>query len=124
MSSEPRKGQSTTEPQRRDADRPFRDQRWHFDKRLSLDTIVGILGVAIVIGGPVLVWGRAMENRVQTLEVVQDQRARMEEARDRDIREQRMALGLRLDKFDDQLTQMRIAIGQLGIQINSKGERR
>lgn len=113
----------TETPQRRESDRSFRDQKWHFDKRVSVDTFVAIFGMAIVVGGPVMVWGRAMEGRVLGLEVIQDQRARAEEQRDRDVRDQRLALSLRLDKFDDQLTALRIGLGQLAVQINGKSDR-
>lgn len=106
---------------RRESDRPFREQRWHFEKKLSLDTIVGILGVACVIGGPLLFWGRNIENRVQTIELVNEQRSRVDDKRDAELREQRLAIGSRLERIDDQVTQLRIAVGQISTQIN-KGE--
>lgn len=109
---------------RRAGDRPFRDHGWHFDKRLSVDTLVAVVGVAIVIGGPILIWGRAMETRVQALEVVQEQRSKMELQRDADIREQRNALIARLDKFEEQVTQLRVAIGALGSRMDGKGQSR
>lgn len=103
---------------RRESDRPFREQRWHFEKKISFDTIVGIVGVSLVLGGPLFMWGRNMESRLQTIELVNDQRARADEKRDAEIREQRIAIGLRLDRIDDQVTLLRIAIGQLGVQMN------
>lgn len=86
---------------------------WHFEKRLSLDTLVAIVGVAIVVGGPVLVWGRAMESRVQALEVIQDQRSKQETARDLDARDQRISILTRMDKIDEQVTQLRIELGKV-----------
>src|SRR6478609_986220 len=50
------------------------DTRWHFDKHLSINTLVSVVGMAVLVGGPVLVWGRAMESRVQVLEVIQTEK--------------------------------------------------
>lgn len=86
---------------------------WRFEKRLSLDTLVAIVGVSLVVGGPVLVWGRAMESRVQALEVIQEQRAKQEIARDLDARDQRISILGRMDKIDEQVTQLRIEVGKV-----------
>jgi len=85
---------------------------WHFEKSLSLDTFVAIFGIALVVGGPVLVWGRAMESRVQALEVMQGERQKGDVAKEADVREQRAQLALRLDKLDEKVTSMQIQLGR------------
>jgi hypothetical protein len=90
-----------------------RTDSWHFEKRLSLDTVVSIVSVVVFLGGPILFWGRAMENRVQALELVQEARAKQETARDFDARDQRISILTRMDKIDEQVTAMRIEIGRL-----------
>src|SRR5690242_12131755 len=92
--------------------------RWHFDRHLSINTLVSIFGMAVVVGGPVLVWGRAMEGRVQSLEIMQAEKAKIESTRDADTREQRISLATRLDKMDEKLTAMQVQVGQLIVQLN------
>ncbi len=101
-------------------DHSRRTDSWHFEKRLSLDTLVALAGVAIVLGGPMVYWGRAMENRVLQLEIKAEERAKQEEtrakqevARDLDARDQRITVLTRMDKIDEQVTQLRIDIGKL-----------
>jgi hypothetical protein len=89
-----------------------RTDHWHFEKRLSLDTLVAIAGVALLIGGPMLVWGRAMESRVQALEVVGQERSKQETALALDARDQRISILSRLDKMDEQITQLRVELGK------------
>lgn len=86
---------------------------WYFDKRLSFDTIIAVVSMALVVGGPILIWGRAMESRVQALEVIQVERAKSETQRDSDMRDQRVSLASRLDKLDEKVTQLQITVGQL-----------
>lgn len=90
-----------------------RTDNWHFEKRLSLDTVVSIISVVVFLGGPFLLWGRAMENRVQSLEVIQEQRGRQETARDIDARDQRISILSRMEKIDEQVTALRIEVGRL-----------
>jgi hypothetical protein len=90
-----------------------RTDSWHFEKRLSLDTVVSVVSVVVFLGGPILFWGRAMEGRVQALEVIQDQRMKQEVARDMDARDQRISILTRMDKIDEQVTQLRIELGKL-----------
>ena len=93
---------------------------WRFDKRLSVNTLVSVIGMALVVGGPVLVWGRAMESRVQALEIESTEKAKLEVTRDSDSRESRTALTVRLDKMDDKLSQMQVQVAQLVVQLNLK----
>jgi hypothetical protein len=93
---------------------PHTERRnWYFDKRLSFDTIIAVVSMALLVGGPILIWGRAMESRVQALEVIQVERAKSEAQRDSDIRDQRVSLASRLDKLDEKVTQLQITVGQL-----------
>jgi hypothetical protein len=83
---------------------------WHFEKRLSLDTLISVLGIAAVIGGPILVWGRAMEGRVQSLEIIQTERQKTEDTT-------RSLTNQKLEKLDDRVTTLQIGIGKLSAQI-------
>lgn len=94
------------EPQRR-------TDQWHFEKRLSLDTLVSVAGISIVLGGPVLFWGLAMERRVQVLEANSAQSAKQEAARDIDARDQRISILSRMDTMSEQITQLRIEVGKM-----------
>lgn len=112
-------------PERRQAERRREIiPTWTFDKRFSINTIVSIAGMAIVVGGPVLVWGRAMEGRVQVLEIAANEKSKMESSRDIDTREARVSMAARLDKVDDKLNAMQVQVGQLVVQLGlAKGSR-
>lgn len=98
--------------QRRATDSPedngTRRRAWYFERRISLDTIVGIAGIAIVIGGPFIVWGRAMEGRVLAIEVRDEARTKAYE----DIK-------TALDKLSGQMTQAQIALGILSAKADT-----
>ncbi len=94
-------------------------KHWHFERRLSIDTLVAIFGVAVVIGGPILVWGRAMENRVLTLENVKEETNKNDVKKEGDLREQRTLVGARLDKFDDRMNQIQIDVAKLVTSVSS-----
>jgi hypothetical protein len=101
-------------------------RRWHFDKRLSLDTIVGILGISLVIGGPFLVWGRAMESRVLSLETIAAERMTMEKQRDEASRDLRQATEMRVSRMDEKLTNVQVTLAQIqaGIEATRNNGRR
>ena len=88
-------------------------RRWHFDKRLSLDTVVGILGISIVIGGPFLVWGRAMESRVLSLETIATERLTSEKQRDDSARDVRLTTEVRINRMDEKLTALQITQAEI-----------
>lgn len=88
-----------------------RTDSWHFEKRLSLDTLVGIVGVAVVLGLPIFYWGQAIDGRVAKLEIREDQRGKQDTARDLDARDQRIAVLSKMEKLDEQVTQLRIELG-------------
>jgi hypothetical protein len=98
--------------------RPYQTDRrhWHFEKRLSIDTLVGIVGVALVVGGPVLFWGRVMENRVLTLENINVERDKATVKEAVDSRDQRSLVGSRLDKIDDKMNQLQVDVAKLVVQ--------
>lgn len=88
-------------------------KRWHFEKRLSVDTLVQIIGVAIVLGGPILYWGRAMEARVLALEIGRVERDRTEAMTRTDSQQQSQIVAKQLERLDEKVTNLQIAIGQL-----------
>ena len=90
------------------------DQRWHFKKQLSIDTLVQIVGVAIVLGGPILYWGRAMEARVLALEIARVERDRSETEAKITARSEAATVAAKLDKLDEKVTQLQINVGRLG----------
>jgi hypothetical protein len=94
------------------------DRGWHFDKHLSVNTLVSILGMAIVLGAPLFYWGNAMDKRVGALEISKAEKDRTDVATETASREQRTALTAHLDKMDDKLTQMQVQVGQLVVQLN------
>lgn len=91
---------------------PEDGRTWRFDKRITLDTLVAIAGIGLVLGVPMFLWGRAMEARVQTLEIVQTQRDEQAKNREFDYREQSIRILQRMDKLDDQVTNLRIDLGR------------
>lgn len=83
---------------------------WRFEKRLSLDTLIAIVGVAVVLGGPIFYAGIGMRDRIQALEVIGDQRIKVDAERAAEAKEQQKAFLERMDKFNEQVVQLRIAI--------------
>ncbi len=94
-------------------ERQRRTDHWHFEKRLSLDTLVAVAGISIVLGGPIFYWGRAMEQRVQTLEIRAEASTKQDTARQLDARDERIAILTKMEKLDEQVTQLRIEVGAL-----------
>jgi len=93
------------------------NRRWHFDKRLSLDTVVGILGISIVIGGPFLVWGRAMESRVLSLETIATERLAMDKQREETNRDLRLTTDGRINRMDEKLTQLQVTLAEMRAEM-------
>ncbi len=85
--------------------------RWRFDKTISLGTLIAVFSVIVGIGGPILLWGRTMETRVQIIETTQDQKAKIDAAQAAELREQQKEFLSRMDKFSEQVTQLRITLG-------------
>ncbi len=84
---------------------------WHFEKRISLDTIVAILGVTVLVGLPIFVWARATDDRMTKMEARDEARTKQETARELDARDQRIAVLTQMDKLAEQVTQLRIDLG-------------
>lgn len=78
-----------------------------------MDTIVAVCGLALVIGGPILIWGRAIEGRVQVIEVKQDQQEKNQTDKETLRREELTKLTNTIDKLDDKVTQLQINVGRL-----------
>lgn len=92
---------------------------WHFDKKLSLDTLIAIIGIAVVIGGPLILAWRSMEARVQKLEVILEQSAAQDALREAATREQRGLISAQFKDLNDNLQKLQIAVGKLETQIQA-----
>lgn len=90
---------------------PLQRRSWYFEKRISLDTIVGIVGIAVVLGGPFIIWGRAMEGRILSIEV-------RDEARSKSFEQITTAL----DRLSAQMTTTQIQLGILTKTLPAAGE--
>jgi hypothetical protein len=75
---------------------------WYFERRISLDTIVAVVLLSIALGGPFIVWGRAMEARVLALELHDEARLKNFES-----------IAKSLEKLNEQMTQAQIQLGVL-----------
>lgn len=102
-----------------------------FDRRISLDTIVGIVGMAIALGGPFIVWGRSMEqaqlataSRVAMIESNGTQREAYDKERSAQAlkRQEEMQASIALlttnlqqtrEDVQKQLTEIRLQVGQV-----------
>lgn len=92
-------------------------QRWHVDKTISIGTILAMLVAVAGVGGPILVWGRAMESRVVALEVVNTQVARSADARDAETRDQRARYEVAIDNVTKQLTAVQVKMAELVARV-------
>jgi hypothetical protein len=99
-----------TLPRRRSEDR---NGKWHFTRTFSVDSIIQIVGMAVVVGGPILLWGQAIQNRVLTLENFNQAAAANETKRDQDTREQRQSFNSRMDKVEERLNELRVLSAQV-----------
>lgn len=107
-------------PERRMAPRRAVDQRsWHFDKKLSLDTLIAIVGVAVVIGGPLILAWRSMEARVQKLEIILEEQTRQDNRREVVTSEQRGLIAAQFKDLNDNMQKLQVAVGKLETQIQA-----
>jgi hypothetical protein len=88
-------------------------RRWTFDRRVSLDTIVGVVGIAIVIGGPLILAWRAIDTRILTIEVKDEVRIKCDDKRDTEARDFRTQISAQLSDLSKQMTQTQITLGVL-----------
>ena len=88
-------------------------RHWHFDKRLSLDTIVAIIGIAFVIGGPLMLAWRSMDTRVLRLETIYEESQKAEVVRDRNLSDQRTQLSIQIDRLSARLEALQIDVAKL-----------
>lgn len=99
-------------PKRRVADvEP--DKGWHFQRTFSVDSLIQIAGIALVLGGPLLYWGRSLESRVLTLENFNAASLSADVRRDSDTREQRQQFNGRFDKFSGDIESLKIGVAQI-----------
>lgn len=89
------------------------DSSWHFSRTFSFDSIIQIVGIAVVLGLPILYWGRSLESRVLTLENFNSASLAADLRREGDTREQRVTFKAQLDKMEERLSNMQISISQL-----------
>lgn len=87
-----------------------KENGWRFDKSISIGTVIAIITVVIGVGGPIVLWARAMENRVQIIETTQEQKAKSDAVLANEVREQQKEFLSRMDKFSEQVTQLRITL--------------
>lgn len=86
---------------------------WHFDRTISIAQLVAVITLVGGIGGPILIWGRAMESRVVVLEVINVEAGKLDLKRDIETREQRTLISTRMDKIEDRLLQIQLSLSQL-----------
>lgn len=90
-----------------------RKPSWHFDKKLSLDTLVAIAGIALVIGGPLIIAWRTMETRLLTVELAAESQQKQFMQQLTDMREQRAIFSLSLKELGDNMTSLRIDVAKI-----------
>lgn len=90
-----------------------REPGWRFVRTFSVGDLLQFIGIALFVGGPILVWGRAIEQRVLTLENFNTASMQADVRRDADTREQRQAFSGRMDKIEEKLGQLQVTAAQL-----------
>lgn len=95
-------------------------RHWYFEKRISLDTIVGLIGIAIVLGGPIFFWGRTIEaalaqtdKRITLIETATDLRKAFDTERENTVRDRQKETADKVGKLGEQMTLLQLAVGQL-----------
>ena len=90
-----------------------RRQGWHFEKKLSVDTLVAIGGIALVIGVPTYFAWRAMADQVLALGLIQkhlqDQIVQMVS----DERERRTTFSAQVNGLTDKVTSIQIDVAKI-----------
>lgn len=88
-------------------------QMWRFNKTFSLDTVVQLLGFAIIIGGPMLVWARVMDARVLKVETTQEAQEKREMQVLADDRERRGLLAVQMKELSDRTLAIQLDVAKL-----------
>jgi hypothetical protein len=99
---------------------PDRRVKWHIDKTVSLAHIFSALLLAGGLGGPILLWGRAMEARVLTVETNQQQADKRESQRDEFAKEQRAQAIDQLRRLEAQGIAMQVSIAEVRAQLSAQ----
>ena len=89
------------------------DKGWHFIRSFSIDSIIQIVGIAVVLGLPMLYWGRSVESRVLTIENFNTASVAADAKRDADTREERMAFRVRMEKIEENLIALKVTGAQM-----------
>lgn len=104
----------------RDGGHLLQRQNWYFDRRISFDTIFGVVLLALTLGGPIVFWGRTIESalsqtdkRVSLIETAQEIRQKFDVERDNINRERQKETSAKVDKLGEQMTVLQLSVGQL-----------
>lgn len=89
------------------------DKGWHFIRSFSIDSIIQIVGIAVVLGLPMLYWGRSVESRVLTIENFNAASVLADAKRDADTREERTAFRARMEKIEENLIALKVTGAQM-----------
>lgn len=104
------------------------DKEWHFSRTFSVDSLIQIAGIALVLGLPLLYWGRSLESRVLTLENFNLASVQADNRREADTRETRLAFSTKMEGLERKLVELQISIEKVlavqAIPRNSPSQRR
>ncbi len=89
------------------------DKGWHFIRSFSVDSIIQIVGIAVVLGLPMLYWGRSVESRVLTIENFNTASIAADVKRDADTRDERAAFRTRMEKIEENLIALKVTGAQM-----------
>lgn len=93
---------------------------WHIDKTVSLAHIISVFVMVAGLGGPILLWGRAMEARVLTVETTQMQSEKRDGQRDNYAQEQRAQMLDQLRRLEQQGIAMQVSIAEVRAQLTAR----
>lgn len=98
--------------------------KWRFERRLSLDTIVSLVGVTFLIGGPFVIWARAIEgttaantSRISLVEAAQAMTTKLEADREQRVRDADLINTRRFDALGDKIGSVQVDIAKLAAVI-------
>lgn len=89
------------------------DKGWHFIRSFSVDSIIQIVGIAVVLGLPMLYWGRSLESRVLTIENFNAASVLADAKRDADTRDERAVFRARMEKIEENLIALKVTGAQM-----------
>lgn len=98
---------------------PERRLHWHLDKTISLAHIISVVVLVGGLGGPILLWGRAMEARVLTVENTQQQNEKRDGQREDFAKEQRAFIQDQLRRLEAQGIAMQVSMAEVRAQLTA-----